>query len=119
VITFQADVYQPSSKKYPVECTINNRSKCDGYMKIRRQIEQKSAQFDKPVLIIHGDTSAYCFHQPIAKQAANLWRLNGLGDYSISDAAQISFDPNNKEMPFTVVSLLGQQTLPAVCDYNN
>jgi len=119
VITFQADVYQPSSKKYPVECTMDNRSKCDGYMKIRRQIEQKSAQFDKPVLIIHGDTSAYCFQQPIAKQATNLWRLNGLGDYSISDAAQITFDPNNKEMPFTVVSLLGQQILPAVCDYNN
>ena len=119
VITFQADIYQPSSKKYPVECTIDNRSKCDGYMKTRQHIEKKSAELNIPVLIIHGDTSAYCFHQPIVKQASNLWRLNGLGDYRISDAAQITFDPDNKKMPFTVVSLLGQQTLPTVCDYNN
>jgi hypothetical protein len=119
VITFQADLYQPSRKKYPVKCSVEKRSQCDGYMKIREQIEQKSAESNKPVLIIHGDTNAYCFHQPMVKQASNFWRLNGLGDYSLSDAAQITFDPENIKMPFKVVSLLGQQSLPTVCEYRD
>lgn len=119
VITFQADIYQPSTQRYPVACSKSNRQYCDGYMKIRQLIERKSAQLDKPVLIIHGDTGAYCFHQPRVKQANKLWRLNGLGDFMMSDAAQISFNPSNKKSPFSVVSLLGQQSLPKVCDYND
>jgi len=119
VITFQGDIYQPSHKKYPVVCTKDNRQKCDGYMRIRQHIEQKSAQLSKPVLIIHGDTSAYCFHQPIKSKADKLWRLNGLGDYRISDGAQITFDARNTQSPFSVVSLLGQKALPKVCNYND
>ena len=117
VITFQADIYQPSIQQFPVQCSAKNRSQCDGYMNIREYIEVKSAQLNKPVLIIHGDTSAYCFHQPVVQTAKNLWRLNGLGDYKISDAAQITFNPSNTNMPFNVVSLLGQQELPKVCEY--
>lgn len=119
VITFQADTYQPSVKKFPVECTAKNRSQCDGYMKTRQYIEHKAAILNKPVLIIHGDTSAYCFHQPISGMAKNLWRLNGLGDYRISDAAQITFNPKNIDMPFNVVSLLGQKELPQECKYRD
>lgn len=119
VITFQADIYQPEIKKHPVECTQDNRRECDGYMKTRQYIEHKSALLNKPVLIVHGDTSAYCFHQPIEKTAKSLWRLNGLGDYRISDAAQITFNPNNVTKPFNVVSLLGQKKLPTVCKYGD
>jgi len=117
VITFQADIYQPSIQIAPVRCTADNRSQCDGYMKTRDYIESKSAQLNKPVLIIHGDTNAYCFHKPVDKLAPNLWRLNGLGDYSLSDATQIIFNPRNTDTPFNIVSLLGQQPLPEVCEY--
>ncbi len=118
VIAFQADIYQPATKKYPVACTDDNPEKCDGYYKIRQHLADKAAQTDKPVLVIHGDTSAYCFHQ-MDKSTPNFWRLNGLGDFLISDAAQIVFDAKNIQQPFNVRSLLGQQSLPSVCDYDH
>lgn len=116
VISFQADIYQPSTKKYPYACNKDNSQRCDGYFKIRQYIENKAAATDKPVLLIHGDTDAYCFHQPV-KKTGNLWRLNGLGDFLISDAAKIIFNPADNVQPFVVKSLLGGKALPEVCQY--
>ncbi|MGB0900061.1 MAG: hypothetical protein ACPGSN_12455 [Psychrobium sp.] len=118
VIAFQADIYQPSTKQYPVACSDDNPVKCDGYYKIRQHLAHKAAQTDKPVLVIHGDTNAYCLHQ-MKDATPNFWRLNGLGDFRISDAAQIVFDPNNLQQPFAVKSLLGQQELPVECEYDS
>jgi len=47
---------------------------------IRDTIEEMSQSFNKPVLVVHGDTNAYCFNQP-ATEITNLWHLNGPGDF--------------------------------------
>ncbi len=118
VITFQADIYHPELDKSLQECTTQNRVDCDGFKRIRDHIERKAALYKKPVLIIHGDTNAYCFHKPAEGLAINLWRLNAPGDFKLSDAAQISFDPGDTETPFEVLAMLTKTALPKVCDYS-
>jgi hypothetical protein len=118
VIAFQADMYRPEITKPYKPCTAKERVNCDGYQKIRGQIERLAAQYKKPVLVVHGDTNAFCLHQPIKSVAANLWRLNGPGDYKIIDAAKVVFDPTNKQMPFTVSAVLSGESFPEVCDYS-
>jgi hypothetical protein len=118
VITFQADMYRPGGAKYTELCTAQNRTECDGFKLLREAIAQQSALFNKPVLVIHGDTNAYCLHHPSVETAAKLWRLNGLGDFKFSDAVQVTFDPDNADVPFTILSMLGQEAPPSVCDYS-
>ncbi len=118
VILFQADIYRPDTSKHHRECTAEHREECDGFKRIRDYIERKAALYEKPVLIVHGDTNAYCFHQPAEGLALNLWRLNAPGDYKLIDAAQITFDPGNTEAPFAVLTLMQRTALPKVCDYS-
>ena len=115
VIAFQADIYYTGMTQ-PI-CSITNRTDCDGYKKTRDLIAKKARQFDKPVLVIHGDTGAYCLQQPYTK-IQNLWRLNAAGDYKHIDANQVTFDPNNTTAPFEVLGLLDQQKPPKICDYS-
>jgi hypothetical protein len=117
VISFQADIYQTKDSALATPCTIKKRVNCDGYMRIREQIKRQAIAYKKPVLVIHGDTNAYCFQQQAKQQAANLWRLNALGDYKLSDAAKITFDASDPQHAFKVVTLLTGQALPSVCDY--
>jgi hypothetical protein len=73
----------------------------------------------KPVLLIHGDTNAYCLDQPFStRQAPKLWRLNAPGDYQVIDAAVIAFDPASADRPFKVTGLLSGQPAPGVCDFS-
>lgn len=45
--------------------------------------------------------------------APNLWRLNAWGDYQApADATKITVQPDNKDEPFTAITLLGNK-LPA------
>ncbi len=118
VILFQADIYRPDVSKSYQECTTQHREDCDGYKRIRDFIERKAALYKKPVLIVHGDTNAYCFHQPAEGLALNLWRLNAPGDYKLIDAAQVTFDPGNTETPFQALTLWKPTVLPKVCDYS-
>ncbi len=113
VIALQADLFDFDHDK--PACSADNRTECDGYRMLRDLIKSTAAQFKKPVLVIHGDTQAYCLHQPYTG-IPNLWRLNAPGDYKYIDASQILFDPENKAMPFTVTGLLDQKPAPAVCD---
>lgn len=113
VIAFQADIFDFDYEK-PV-CSISNRTDCDGYRLLRDLIKQHAAQFNKPVLLVHGDTPAYCLHRPYAG-LPNLWRLNAPGDYKYIDASQVVFAPDNKDMPFIVTGLLDNKPAPAVCD---
>ena len=115
VIAFQADMFDFDHEK-PV-CTASNRTDCDGFRLLRDLTKQKAEQFKKPVLIIHGDTAAYCLHQPYPG-IPNLWRLNAPGDYKYIDASLVVFDPENKDTPFTVTSLLDGKPTPAICDDN-
>lgn len=113
VIVFHADLFDFDHDK-PV-CSAENRTECDGYRMLRDLIKSTATQFRKPVLVIHGDSLAYCLNQPYT-EIPNLWRLNASGDYKYIDASQILFDPQNKTMPFTVTGLLDQKPAPAVCD---
>jgi len=117
VISFQADIYHPIDSVMARECTTKERVDCDGLMRIREQIKRKAIVFKKPVLIIHGDTNAYCFQQQAPQKVPNLWRLNALGDYKLSDVAKVTFNNHDQKQPFTVNSLLGGETLPKICDY--
>lgn len=113
VIAFQADIFDFDHDK--PACTPDNRTDCDGYRMLRDEIKRHSAQFKKPVLVVHGDTPAYCLLQPYAV-IPNLWRLNAPGDYKYIDASQVVFDPDNNDMPFRVTGLLDQKHAPAVCE---
>jgi len=113
VIAFHADMIDFDHDK--PACSAENRTECDGYRMIRELIKIKALQFKKPVLVIHGDTLAYCLNQPYTG-VPNLWRLNAPGDIKYVDASQILFDPENKTMPFTVTGLLDRKPAPAVCN---
>ncbi|TXI18686.1 MAG: hypothetical protein E6Q62_06035 [Nitrosomonas sp.] len=113
VIAFHADIYENESDNKPV-CTAEIRSDCDGYLAIRALISRRSAEFKKPVLVIHGDSLAYCLHQPYEK-IPNLWRLNAPGDRVYIDANRIVFDSANKNKPFTAMGLLDNKPAPSSC----
>ena len=115
VIALHADIYYTGFTK--PACTAINRTDCDGFKRIRDLIAKKTRKFDKPVLIIHGDTGAYCLHQPYTS-IPNLWRLNAAGDYKHIDANQIIFDPDTPDTPFAVLGLLDQKKPPKVCNYS-
>lgn len=115
VIALHADIFNFDHEK--PACTIENRTDCDGYRKLRDLIKSKAAQFNKPVLVIHGDSQAYCLHQPYPS-ISNLWRLNAPGDYKKTDASQIVFDPRNKETPFAATGVLDRKPVPAICNYS-
>lgn len=115
VIAFQADIYHTSMKK--PACSAKNRTDCDGYKHIRDIIAEKARTYTKPVLVIHGDTYAYCLQQPY-RNIPNLWRLNAAGDYNIIDANQITFNPLNTQEPFEVLGLIDQKKPPSICNYH-
>ncbi len=115
VIALHADIYYTGFTK--PACSTINRTDCDGYKNIRDLIAKKTRKIDKPVLVIHGDTSAYCLHQPYTS-IPNLWRLNAAGDYQYIDANQITFDPDSPDAPFEVLGLLDQKKPPKVCNYS-
>lgn len=113
VLAFHADIFEFDHEK--PACAESNRTECDGYKIIRDAIKSAAAQSGKPVLLIHGDTQAYCLNQPYY-EIPNLWRLNAPGDYKYIDASRIVFDADNREQPFTVTGLLDQKPALAVCD---
>lgn len=118
VLAFQADIYHPDLKQPSRACTPQHPTACDGYQRIRTQIEYQAAQFyPKPVLLVHGDTSAFCLQQPALGLAPNLWRLNAGGDYTVLDAVQVRVDPAHPTQPFTATALQTGLTPPAICTY--
>lgn len=113
VIAFHADIFEFDFSK--PACSNDNRTNCDGYRSIRDLLKRYVTQFKKPVLVIHGDTPAYCLHQPY-HDIPNLWRLNAPGDYKYPDASEVVFNVSNPDTPFTVTNLLDRKPVPAVCD---
>lgn len=113
VIAFQADIYQSQPKNHRGPCTLNNPSECDGYFLFRERLQALAKTTSQPILVIHGDTSPYCFDQPFSP-APNLWRLNGPGDYLSHDIAQITFRQGSPT-PFQVQGLLSGTAAPSSC----
>lgn len=113
VIAFHADIFEFDHAK--PACTSDNRLDCEGYRNIRDSIKHMAAQFKKPVLLVHGDTLAYCLHQPYA-EIPNLWRLNTPGDHKYIDISLVQFDSHDQTRPFKATGLLDRKPAPSICD---
>lgn len=104
VIATQADITQV--RNGGVDCATPGQIDCDGFKEIRELIAAQAASFEKPVLVIHGDTSPYCWDRKLGGAAApNLWRLNAAGDYLLIDAVEVTVAPGS-EMPFEAEGVL-------------
>jgi hypothetical protein len=126
VIATQLDPFDPGSEsKNKTETEAKTEAKTvlshclanPAYAGFCRQIESLSAGFGKPVLLLHGDTNAYCLDKPFGS-AQNIWRLNAPGDYKVIDAVVIKVAPDDAAQPFQATGLLSGKPAPAVCDYS-
>ncbi|MAZ04623.1 MAG: hypothetical protein CMN56_15925 [Sneathiella sp.] len=110
VIATQADV---THSKYKQRCTETLRQECDAFADFNLHLRYLSAQFKKPVLLMHGDTFPYCLDKEFGGASApNLWRFNSTGDYGLTDAAVITVNSANRSTPFSFTSLT-ERTPPA------
>lgn len=121
VIVTQADV---TAQDAGGACTSANRMNCDAFQSFRDNLRLNARNFAKrgearrPVLLVHGDTNPYCMDKDFGgQQAPNLWRLNAWGDYQDpADATVITVQPDNRQQPFAVQTLLGYQTPADRCE---
>ena len=120
IVTSQADLTDETGRG---DCKFD-KGKCDGFKYITKKLRKVAADWDNPMLYIHGDTDDYCLDKTFGGDAApKLWRLNGPGDYWVNgdkpgggvlDAAEIVFQPSSKTA-FTVKTLLDGQAPAAGC----
>lgn len=110
VLALHADMFQ--GKYFDIECINAAQVECDGFKTLRETIIDKSSEFAKPVLLVHGDTGAYCWDRTMGgTKAPNLVRLNSAGDYVLIDAVDVVFDPDSPK-PFHAVGTISN-LLPA------
>jgi hypothetical protein len=115
VIATQVDPFGPPKGQMDAFTRCMQRP---AYATFCEHILTLSATLGKPVLLIHGDTNAYCLDQPFPfHQAPRLWRLNAPGDFDVIDAAVVSIDPAHATAPFAVTGVLSGQAAPQECDY--
>ena len=121
VVATQADVTESKSTR---ACDREQRSDCDAFFTFRRQIRQLAMNFyprdsfrKLPVLLLHGDTSPYCWDKKFGGASApNLWRLNAWGDYQTpADATKITIQTENQDQPFSARTLVGRQSPESNC----
>ena len=126
VILFtHVDLFEHEEDEHPTRKICPNAA----YTTICNLLESHARTFKKPVLLVHGDTNAYCLDQPLPA-ADNFWRLNGPGDWNVIDADIVTFYPQNKVEPFKVLTMLKttawleenkfprpQDSPPALCEY--
>jgi hypothetical protein len=116
VVATQVDMFGPpdGSQDALARCLDS-----PAYGEFCRRLELLASALNKPVLLIHGDTNAYCLDQPFSPdKSPKLWRLNAPGDYKVVDVARVRFDPSSTDRPFSVTGLLSGQPAPRVCDYS-
>jgi hypothetical protein len=100
VIVTQADVTSPDAEG---PCTAINRMNCDAFQNFRENLQRNARKFAKrgearrPVLLLHGDTNAYCMDKKYGgTRAPNLWRLNAWGDFKApADATVVTVQPGD------------------------
>lgn len=115
VVATQLDPFGPPESGVDAFTQCTNRP---AYAAFCEHILELSAALGKPVLLVHGDTNAYCLDQPFpTNRAPSLWRLNAPGDFKVIDAAVVSIDPHRSHRPFEVTGLLSGHAAPQECDY--
>ena len=103
-ITTQGDVTQGEAPGK--DCASPAEIECDGFKAINDRLASEAAAFGKPVLLMHGDSSPYCWDRSFGGgKAPNLQRLNVAGDYVLIDAVKITYAPN-EAFPFVAEGLL-------------
>jgi hypothetical protein len=113
VVATQLDPFTPAGKnETPLAHCLANPA----YAGFCQQIERLSQGLGKPVLLLHGDTNAYCLDKPFGN-AQNIWHLNAPGDFKVVDASIIKVVPDDPNQPFQVTGLLSGTTPPSECDY--
>ncbi len=96
-----------------IACGGDVLKNCNPYKAIIDSLRLQAAEFERPVLLVHGSTKAYCLDKSYGKGVApQLWRLNGPGDFVVIDAAVVTFDPTSSQ-PFEVTGLLSEHGVPA------
>jgi hypothetical protein len=115
VIATQHDFFEPLKHgSSQLEWCLSNPS----FAPICQQFLQGTKMLGKPVLMMHGDTDAYCLDQPFMTEGVeNFWRLNAPGDFKPIDLSIISVDVANKSHPFSATSLLAGGPVPDECVY--
>ncbi len=104
VIATQADVTKRAGS---APCSDYLRIRCDAFGAFQDQLLRHAAGFDKPVLLVHGDTNPFCLDETFGGDTApKLWRLNALGDYTEVDATVITVQLDNHEEPFAIEPLM-------------
>ncbi len=113
VIATQADVTKRAGS---APCSDSLRIKCDAFAEFRGQLLDHAANFDKPVLLVHGDTNPFCLDKKFGgDKAPKLWRLNALGDYSEVDATAITVQLDDQEKPFAIKPLMTGASVGRTC----
>lgn len=116
VVAMQYDLFGPPIKQ---ETLLERCTAKTAYKAFCLHLQEAAARLNKPVLLVHGDTNAYCLDQPFDTSVAPmLWRLNGPGDYKVIDASIVAVDPSNPAKPFKVTGLLSGTAPPATCNYS-
>ena len=113
VIAMQADPTDVRRKPDDVMCTTvapNNDHDCDAFTDLRAQIRDGAIAFEKPVLLVHGDTDAFTLGQSFnGEEAPNLWRLNAAGDkgpnYGVRDITRVDIELTQSP-PFSAQGVL-------------
>jgi len=125
VISMQADMtgFEDDEKQFIgkpcLDVTDKWKINCDGFVALRAAIAKEARVFNGPVLLIHGDTSAYTLNQKmLGDTAPNLWRLNAAGDTwfnpktgesgGVRDVTLVTIDLDNAN-PFSATGLITGQ----------
>ena len=112
VVAMQADPFRGWGKE---SCRVKGPETCDAFAELRTAIVATARDLDRPMLVVHGDTAAYCLDQPFGADApAGLWRLNGPGDFKVIDGARVTTSPGSA-VPFQVTGLLTGPLAPGAC----
>ena len=115
ILSFHADIFTLAGKPRP-SCTAEKPDRCDGYKPIRKQLKSLVKHFNKPVLLVHGDTQDTCLQHVKTDEQLPVWRLNAAGD-GIPDALLVSVSLD-KLVPFYAELIIRESGLPNRCYVN-
>ncbi|TAN49658.1 MAG: hypothetical protein EPN21_11085 [Methylococcaceae bacterium] len=123
VMAIQADPFEPYTGVNPGATLLEQcvAHPLGMYKAFCSDLGQLAGKLNKPVLLIHGDTSPYCLDRPAAVAAPLLWRLNAPGDFNAFDAgaALVTVAAGDAARPFQAVGLLNGQPAPAECKFED
>lgn len=117
IVALHADMTDIDESNVGKPCAAvskNGVSECDGFASIRSSLKKEVRKFERPVLLIHGDTAPFTLNQNLLNDTpTNLWRLNAAGDagtdsngnaYGVKDVTRVTVNTSNTE-PFSAIGL--------------